>query len=110
MRMARGAAWMVALRFTIRGVGLASTLILARLLVPADFGLVAIATSILGLLEAMSEFSFDTALIRHPDATRRHYDTAWTLSIMRAAATALLLVVLAVPVAGLFEEPRLVLV
>ena len=44
-RMAVGAAWMIGFRLVDRGIGLVSTLILARLLVPADFGLLAMATS-----------------------------------------------------------------
>ncbi len=83
LQMAKGAAWMIALRFAIRGIGLVSMIILARLLVPADFGLVAIATALAGALAAMSEFSFQVALIQNQAADRRHYDTAWTLGIIR---------------------------
>ena len=43
-RVARGAAWIVGGRLLIRSLGLINTLILARLLVPEDFGLVAIAS------------------------------------------------------------------
>ncbi len=50
--MAKGAAWMVAMRFSMRGIGLVSTVILARLLVPANFGLVAMATITSGLIES----------------------------------------------------------
>ena len=86
--MAKGAAWMIALRFAIRGTGLVSMIILARLLVPADFGLVAIATALAGALAAMSEFSFQVALIQNQAADRRHYDTAWTLGIIRGLVLA----------------------
>ena len=42
--VARGAALAVAMRWTDRLIGIASTLILARLLVPADFGIIAMAS------------------------------------------------------------------
>ena len=48
-----GTAWVAAARWGIRGLGVVSTMVLARLLVPDDFGLVALATIpavILGLL------------------------------------------------------------
>src|SRR3546814_195555 len=45
-RIARGAAWMVGLHFVSRCIGFVSTIVLARLLVPADFGLVAIAMAL----------------------------------------------------------------
>ncbi len=105
-RMAKGAAWTVSMRLAIRSLGLVSTVILARLLVPEDFGLVALAMTLFGLLEAMSEFSFAVTLIRDQKADRRHYDTVWTLSVARGVAVAILLVVLAAPVAGFFDEPR----
>jgi O-antigen/teichoic acid export membrane protein len=98
---------MVMLRFVLRGIGLASTIVLARLLVPGDFGLVAVATSFVALLEALSEFSFDMALIRHQNADRRHYDTAWTLAILRGVLTGLVVFAVAAPVARWFDEPRL---
>ena len=44
--MAKRAAWMVSARLCDRFIGLTSTIILARLLVPADFGLVILATAI----------------------------------------------------------------
>ena len=49
-KVARGAAWMLVARLTDRAIGLASTVILARLLSPADFGLVAMAMAVTGLI------------------------------------------------------------
>lgn len=102
--MAKGAAWMVAMRLCIRGIGLASTVILARLLVPEDFGLVALATMFYGLLDVLGEFSFDLALIQNQGATRSDYDTAWTLSIIRGVILALLLILMAHPAARFFGK------
>lgn len=108
--MAKGAAWMVLMRLAIRGIGLVSTLVLARLLVPEDFGLIAMSTSILFAVEALSQFSFDIALIRDSKASRAEYDTAWTLGIIRGWVTGALVVVFAVPIGHAFVEPRLPLV
>ncbi len=105
-RMASGAAWLVLFRLSDRGIGLVSTLILARLLVPADFGLVAMGTSILAALELMGAFSFDIALIQNQRADRRHYDTAWTFAVMFGLINAAGMCILAVPAAGFFGEPR----
>lgn len=105
--IAKGAAWMVAMRLAIRGLGLVSTLILARLLVPADFGLVAMAMLMVGFLDAISAMSFDVVLIQKHDVTREDYDTVWTLQILRGIATAIILVAIAQPGAHFFNEPRL---
>lgn len=106
--MAKGAAWMVAMRLAIRFIGIVSTIILARLLVPADFGLVAIATMVYGFIEIMSQFSFDVVLIQKQDADRDYYDTAWTLSIIRGMAVALALFAGAGIAADFFGDQRLV--
>jgi len=105
--MARGAIWMVALRLVDRTLGLVSMIVLARLLVPGDFGLVAMAMSVIAIIELLSAFSFDTALIQNQQAERRHYDTAWTLGILFGAFNGLVLVALAVPASHFYAEPRL---
>lgn len=106
-RMAKGAAWMIALRIAERSIGLVSTVVLARLLVPADFGLVALAMAIIGVLELMSAFGFDLALIQNQSARREHYDTAWTFNLIIYASVALILVLLAPPAASFYEDARL---
>lgn len=105
--MADGAIWLIVARLLDRGLGLLSTLVLARLLVPADFGLIAIATSILALLEALTSFGFDTALIRHRGARREHFDTVWTLYVLLGALISTALLVASIPAANFFAEPRL---
>lgn len=107
-RMAKGAAWMVAMKLADRSIGLISTLVLARLLVPADFGLVALATSIIAILGIWSEFGFDLALIRDQTASDRHYDTAWTLTVMRGTIVAAAIWLSADYLALFFDEPRIV--
>ena len=48
--MEAGAGWMILMRLADRGIGLVSLAILARLLLPEDFGLVALAVSIIALV------------------------------------------------------------
>ncbi len=106
-RVAAGAAWMVGLRLATRVLGVASMLVLARLLTPEDFGLVALATTLAALLDIASDFNFDLAIIRDRRAGRPEYDTAWTLSLAKGVLLAVLLLALARPSAGFFAEPRL---
>lgn len=105
--MASGAMWMALLRVSVRMLSLVSTVILARLLVPADFGLVAMATSIVAFLELATAFNFDIPLIQNRDADRRHFDTAWTLNLLFYSLLTLLLVALAGPAAAFYQESRL---
>jgi O-antigen/teichoic acid export membrane protein len=106
-RTAKGAGWIIGWRMATRTLGLVSTLILARLLLPADFGLVAVATAFVSSLDALSLLGVDDALIRIKSPARAVYDTAFTINLIRGVATAVLLLVLAQPIAHFFNEPRL---
>jgi len=108
--MAKGAGWSVLSRLCVRGLGFISTLILARLLVPEDFGLVVLATTCVGMLEIMGEFGLDTVLIAKQDSTRQLYDTAWSLQILRGVVLAALVFFGADGIAWLLDEPRLTLI
>ncbi len=101
---------MVLFKFVGRSLGLISTVILARLLMPSDFGVVAMAMVVIGILELITWFSFDVVLIQKQDTTREHYDTAWTFNFMFGVVSGLLVLALAHPTAAYFNEPRLVAV
>lgn len=106
-KMARGIIWMVAARLMDRSIGVVSTLILARLLVPGDFGLVAMATAIGGVLDLLGAFSFELALIQNQRADRVEYDTVWTFNVLFGVFCTVALVALAWPAAAFYSEPRL---
>jgi O-antigen/teichoic acid export membrane protein len=98
---------MVFFRVSERTIGLASTVILARLLVPEDFGLVAMATAVVALAEIVGAFNFDVALIQKRTRAGVDYDSAWTLNIILGSTTSALVVVLAQPAAAFYGDPRL---
>ena len=85
-----------------------STLVLARLLAPTDFGLVAMATSFIALLEVIGNLGVDSALIQRSGATRVHYDTAWTFNLMIGLATAIVAVASAPALAAFYGDSRVV--
>ncbi|MDZ7829181.1 MAG: oligosaccharide flippase family protein [Halofilum sp. (in: g-proteobacteria)] len=60
----RGVSWAIVMRWSIRGIGLVSTVILARLLTPEDFGVAAMGMLVIGMLYALSEFGTSMHLIR----------------------------------------------
>lgn len=105
--IAKSASWMVAFRLIERSLGLVSTLILARLLVPADFGLVAMAMSVVAFIELASAFSLDVPLIQRPHPTPDHFNTAWTLNVLFAVGCATLIALLAQPAAAFYADERL---
>ena len=106
-KTARGAGWAIGWRLLTRLLGFGSMLILARLLVPGDFGLVALATGFAQGIAAFSSLGMDEAVIRQRLATREVYDTAFTINLIRGLGTALIVAACAWPVAGFFHDPRL---
>jgi lipopolysaccharide exporter len=104
--IARGAVWTVLYKWVDRSLGFASTLILAHLLVPADFGLVAMGTSLSGLLLTLTYFGLDTALLRQKETTEHHFNAVWTLNALCGCAIAALMLAFAVPAAHFYREPR----
>ena len=94
------------MRWAIRGIGLLSTILLARLLTPEDFGVVAMAMVAVALLEVFTHSGTDLALLRSTDPTREHYDAAWTLEIIQAVVLAIVLWFAAPLVGGHFEDER----
>jgi O-antigen/teichoic acid export membrane protein len=104
----QGAAWLGSSRLLVNAIGLVSTLLLARLLLPEDFGLVAIAESIFALIGAITELSLVHSLIQQKDPRSYHYDTAWTLNVLRGLLLAILLAGLGFPIAHIYGDERLV--
>lgn len=97
---------MVGVRWAMRLIGLVSTMILARLLAPDDFGLIAMVMLTYGLLETISYAGVDLALMRAGADSRGHYDTAWTVQILQGVFIAVCLVIAAPFVSAYFNEPR----
>jgi O-antigen/teichoic acid export membrane protein len=106
-RAAHGFAWVFAWRMATRVMGLGSTLVLVRLLAPAEFGIVAIAMSFIQSIDQFSQIGVEEALIRLPAPEQRTYDTAFTMIALRCALIAVLVTAAALPVARFFGEPRL---
>ena len=102
-----GAAWLLLWRVVTRSLGFVSTLVLARLLVPADFGLMAMATTFSAGVEALSQLGLQDALVRRQEDGFDLHHTAFTLQVGRAAATGAMIAAGAPAVASWFTEPRL---
>jgi len=102
-----GSVYMLVMRWAMRLMGLVSTVILARLLTPADFGLVAVATVFQGLLEVVVSLNVELALFRSSHTDRNFYDTAWTISIIQFALLSALLLASAHWVSIYYADARL---
>jgi O-antigen/teichoic acid export membrane protein len=109
-KTATGAGWVVGFRMITRLLGIVSTLILARLLGPGDFGLVALASGFAQTVDAVTNLSVHEAIIRERAPKRAMYDTAFTMSLIRGVLTGGVVAATAWPVSRFFHEPRLAVV
>jgi len=98
--------WRAAQLAGVEAIYFLRLLILAKLLAPEAFGLLAIASIAMGILLRLSDVGMIPALVHRRDATPEQHDAAWTVGLTRSAFVTLALVVTAPFIAGLFSEPR----
>lgn len=98
--------WQIVQFVGVQAIFLARLPILARLLLPEDFGLLTIAVTAVGFLLNVTELGMAPALIQGREVNERQYNVAWTIGIVRALAICGS-VLLAAPFLGqVFREPR----
>lgn len=107
-RLLKGSAWLGLARVLVNALAVLSTVVLARLLAPEDFGLVALATTMMLVMTEVTQLSLATALVRHRAPERAHFDTAWTLNAMRGLVLGALFALAGLPMARFYDDPRLV--
>jgi O-antigen/teichoic acid export membrane protein len=91
-------------------LSLLRSVILARLLVPADFGLLALADVVIGLLTIMTYMGLTQYAIYKSDAGNDLLNTVWTLSVLRGLLLAAVAFLIAGPVGSFYRAPELSLV
>ena len=84
-----------------------STVVLARLLTPADFGLVAMVTAITGLGQAFADFGLSEATIQREKINHGQVSTLFWINVAIGLALMLCTVGLAPVLAWFYREPRL---
>lgn len=109
-RIAKSAGWIVGGRFIMGLFGFLNTIIIARLLAPEDFGIVAIGLTTMQILTNLSDIGVSQAVIRFRDADRDDLDTLFTLSAIRGAVIALMLALAAPIAASFYDDPRVAFV
>ena len=103
----RGAAWTIGTRWSMRALGFVNTMVMARLLVPSDYGLVAIGMLLYGVLQSFIENGPAVALLRKDTVTEQEINSAWTLRLIECAAAACALVLVAPFAAQYFGDPKI---
>jgi PST family polysaccharide transporter len=106
-RASRGTLVTVGAQWSRTALQLVSTVVLARLLAPADFGLLAMVTAIVGLADLLREFGLSGAIVRLRAIDERMWAAIHRFSIVLGLVAAGLAAAAAPLVAALYAEPRL---
>jgi len=105
---AGGIAWTASARWSAQAVSWGATLVVARFLSPADYGLVAMATVFIGLVAIVNEFGVGMTVVTLRDLSDEQIAQLHGLALVVGAINAALSLALAPLVAAFFGRPELV--
>jgi O-antigen/teichoic acid export membrane protein len=103
-----GVLWSAMDRFAVQGVQLGISILLARLLMPEDFGLIGMLSIFLAISEAFIQSGMGAGLIQKKNRTEKDYSTVFVFNLVASIAFYLLLFIAAPFIARFYEMPQLV--
>ena len=104
-RVARGLTWTFIDTWGSQILGLLTFALLARLLAPADFGLVTLAAVFVAFAQLFVDQGLGDALIQKPSVTRRQIDTAFWVAVVTGLLLTAIGVALSNPLATFLKQP-----
>jgi teichuronic acid exporter len=102
-----GMMWSFAENFANQGTNFIIGIVLARLLVPRDFGLIGMIAIFIAISQSFIDSGFSQALIRKKDCTQADYSTVFYFNLLVGIAFYLLLFFSAGAISVFFREPQL---
>ncbi|MFB6489480.1 lipopolysaccharide biosynthesis protein [Xanthomonas perforans] len=104
---ARGLGWAVVEKWSSRLVSLVVLFVLGRLLTPTEFGLIALATVFVTLLNVFVDQGFGRALVQRDALDDEHADTAFWVAVVSSLLLGAALVAIAPALAAMLQELEL---
>ncbi|WP_049766291.1 lipopolysaccharide biosynthesis protein [Syntrophobacter fumaroxidans] len=103
----RGGAAVMAAELGSNILRIGSITVLARLLLPEDFGLIAMVASLMVFAERFKELGLGDATVQKKEINHEQVSTLFWINILVCAGIALLLAGLSKTIAWFYQEPRL---
>ncbi len=97
--------WFLINTFSQKALSLGTFFILARLLVPADYGVITLVLLIVGISNQVTTFPFGDAITQRQGDIEPFLDPVWTIDVLRAVLLAVLLAIVAGPLGHFFNLP-----
>jgi len=107
-QVVKGVSWNFCEQFSRQFISIGVTAVLARILSPSDYGLVALSSIFIGFLSLFGDLSIGSALIQKANIHNRHISTSFWTSVFTGISLAIVLCVIAPFVAIYYEQPLLV--
>ena len=106
-RAIKGITWSGVERLSVQFIQFIISIVLARLLLPSDFGLIAIVMIIINVLQAINETGFGAALINKQSRDELDFSTVFVLNIFLGLFLYAILYILAPSISIFFKQPQL---
>lgn len=103
----KGVIWSAVERFSTQGVQFLFGILLARLLTPNDYGMIAMLTIFMAVSQTFIDSGFGNALIRKPDRNENDKATVFFFNIFMAAACYGVIFLAAPYIAKFYNMPQL---
>ena len=102
-----GMVWTFAQQFSTQAIGFIISVVLARLLLPAEFGIIGMIAIFMGIGGALVESGLASSLIRTPDANEEDFSTVFYFNIVGSILIYFILYLVAPLIANFFKQPIL---
>lgn len=103
-----GLFWSLILRYSQQLIVFSVAIVLARILLPAEFGIVSMLGVFMALAQTFLDFGISAALIQRQDIDQRDLSTVFYLNILTGFVLTLILFLSAPLIANFYSEPELV--
>lgn len=104
----KGTLWSTVERFSVQGIMFVVMIIMARILTPADYGLVGMLTIFIAISQSLIDSGFSQALIRKQDRSEIDNSTVFYFNIGVGIILYIILFFLAPLIAKFYNEPLLI--
>jgi len=104
----KGASWLAVFKFAGQFYSWTITILVARILLPDEYGLYAMAFLITGYAEMFSQLGLGSAIIQRADINKREISSVFWFSLMVSTLFALACFPIAYLTSYIFDEPRII--
>lgn len=103
----KGVMWSAVERFSVQGIQFVLSIIIARLVSPSDFGLIAMLSIFIAIAQTFVDAGFSDALIQKKDRTEVDFSTVFYFNIVISLIVYCILFWIAPFISSFYDEPRL---